>query len=770
MNRRTFEAHALRQRREAELFFADLTGGASGEYAEEAAAGTQRAADEFLAELLGESIGPLVVRPRTLRAPHPQRRGAEALFVPGADFAEQPAPAAAPMPSPIAVNWAGVDRSHTPQADSANHPIADPIAWMGTLIDNSNLRFTGAYVTGPPLAGHPAAHFTGSSKAVARGWMPNIQALADEGWGLVFFYVGYSVGGGHPKPAVLNRARGTEHGLHLRTTMHALGPAWAGATVFIDNEDPVATNLPNDLIEYYVAMFEEMSRPDPNLAAFRPAFYGHGTPVEQMLARRRDLFVWDVWLSTATTTTATPAFDVTQDPLTVDPVTRPMRAYRSAAGGGAQFLSWSLGRQFWYYTGEMPAPGSALATRLPAWPRVPTWDYDGSLVRNAAFPAGEPRVAARRHRTDAVVLGGFFEPRVTGAAPAPAASRVMTQGPAAAAAAALPRGGGVRVEPDAPLTLFPRGSDMLMATVLSDGGLGVATRNAAGTWTAIDHMPGTAPVLRRLRALHGVSNALSHTHLFSIGSDHRPYVKRWQRSGTWSDGEPLAAELRLHPFSALAGEARRGDTVDVFFIDEQGLLTTAYWARWFTTAFPGFLVQRLETTPSLLPGGALAAVCPQPDHLLVFGVGADLRLQSAAFLHNRGWNAVTALGGPQDLIGAHSKLAAHAVSTTEIEVAALTDSGQLAVYSLTLAGTTWAAAARQVVADPPPAGGAAAAAAGRAVLRPANGFRINPFGDLSIVRAPGERVSSVVCAGVRGTDTRALRWNAAGPAAWQVFA
>jgi hypothetical protein len=55
------------------------------------------------------------------------------------------------------------------------------------------------------------------------------------------------------------------------------------------------------------------------------------------------------------------------------------------------------------------------------------------------------------------------------------------------------------------------------------------------------------------------------------------------------------------------------------------------------------------------------------------------------------------------------------------------------------------------------------------VLRPANGFRINPFADLSILRVPGDRSSTVVCAGIRGNDTRTLRWNAAGPDVWQMF-
>ena len=133
--------------------------------------------------------------------------------------------------------------------------------------------------------------------------------------------------------------------------MNALGPAWAGATVFIDNEDPVGTNLPNDLIEYYLGLFEEMSRPDPSLAAFRPAFYGHGQPVRQVLAQRRDLFVWDVQ---QTAKTATAPFKPTVDPITVDPTTRPIRAYRATPAGQGPFVTWSLGRQFGIAHGARP--------------------------------------------------------------------------------------------------------------------------------------------------------------------------------------------------------------------------------------------------------------------------------------------------------------------------------------------------------------------------------------------------------------------------------
>ena len=753
--RRRFVRMRPQERDDVDLFFADLTGSAPGIDAE-AMSSVHRAAEEFFAELAGESIE-AVTSARAVR-PAAGRRAVPLGLPPAEDFAEQPAPVAVVLPAAIPPKWTGVDRKYIPGAPAA---AADP-AWMGTLIDNSNLRFTGAYVTGPPPAGTTASDYTGSSKDVARGWMANIQTLADQGWGVVFFYVGYSVGGGHPAPAGLTAARGTLHGQHLRATLHALGPAWAGATVFIDNEDLRTTTLPNDLIDYYVALFAEMSRPDPTQAAFRPALYSRGNPVEQLLERRRDLFIWDVLVANGPNDT--PAFDATVDPITIDPVRRLISAYKATPAGQSTFVTWSLGRQFWYYSGKMPRVGSAVANRLGTWRREKGWDYDVSFVRNPAFPVGEPRIVARMHAGSPVVVADFFEARGTGAAPPPR-SRVMTQGPAQSAALGL--AAGVTVEPDAPLTMFPRGGDLVVATVLNGGDIGVATRSAAGAWSTIDRMAGTMTALRRLRALRGASNTVSNAHLFYIGADDRLYVKRAVGTGAWSGAQVVNPDLRLHPFSGLASEARGNEWVETYVIDDRGLLTTAFWSRRYTTPFPGFHVQRLETAPSLLPDGALSAICPQFDHVLVFGVGLNQQLHFVYFVQGHGWSAVTAVGGAQDLVGVHTRMNAHAISATDVEVAVLTDAGQLTMYPFRLTGHTWAAGARQVVANPRALVGAAPTPPANAVLQPADGFRINPFGDVRIVREPRQANSTVFCAGLRASESKTLRWNAGSTDVWQ---
>ena len=679
------------------------------------------------------------------------------------DF-DEATPGVAPT-AQIATKWAGVDTRTIPKRMVNRNQVADT-PWMGTLLDNSNLRFTGAYVTGDRLPQVPGDHFTNSSKDTAREWLPNIQTLAEQGWGAVFFYVGYSVGGGEPAPAGVDRARGIEHGRHLRTTLHALGPEWAGATVFVDNEDPEGTPLPPDLVEYYLGIFDEMSRPDQNQAAFRPAFYGHGQPVRALLERRRDLLVWDVNIDTPTTTTTDAPYSDTADPIVVDPASRPIRAYQATPPRGRQFITWPLGRQFRSYIGRMPSPGSAIARRLRTWNGTTPWDYDVSFVRNPAFPAAEPRIAARQYVSTSLVVADVFAPRAQGPPATPPASRVVAQHESGAAA--ITAAAGVTVEPDAPLTLFFRGGEMLLATVLSGGGIGVAAYDGlTNRWGTIDRAGGAVPPLRRLRALQGVSNTVSHTHLFFVGSDHQLYVKRQTRTPrgawtVWGDAQAVNDTLRLHPFSALAGVARRGDWIETFFIDERGLLASAWWSRGFTSRYPGFLIQRLETAPSLLPGGALAAVSPQPDHILVFGVGSDQRLRFTAFVVGQGWTGLAPLGAAQELVGVHTRLAVHAVSRSEVEVAALTDSGALTIYPLSLSGTAWTGATRQVIAGPTPAARTAPAAGSAA------GFRINPFGDLAILRplSPSATTSVVCCAGLRGTEARTLRWNGAAAQPW----
>ncbi|MGZ5199895.1 MAG: hypothetical protein ACXWC4_09005 [Telluria sp.] len=736
---------------------------------------------------LDDAIAPAAphgpVAAREARAPlrHRQHRGHRH---PGATPAPAPAPPGPPLPTApavIAAPWVGIDKSQIPQT-RGRHPQPDT-GWMGTLIDNSNLRFTGAYVTGAALPGtsapangrrgrrrraSTASPFTNSSLDVKRGWMPSMATLAGQGWGAAFFYVGYSVTGGERMPATgVDAARGTLHGLHLRTTLHALGPEFAGAVVFIDNEDSTSQALPQNLVDYYNALFAEMSRPDPDLGAFRPAMYGHGQPLKSMLAARNDLFLWDVWLETPTTNTPDAPFDASADPITVEPAQRPLKAYVVAPGGGQPFITWPVGRQFRFYTGELPQQDSATAQRLRRWRRVQTWDFDSSFVRNPAFPEAEPRVSVLAHGGRALVAARTFVPRGSGAAAsAPAAQLAMLAPQASTLLAAAP---GTSLEPDAPTVMWKQGDEVMLCTVLNDARIGVASLAADGTWAAIAAIGGSVPALRRIRALAVASPAPGESMLFLAGADHRLYLKRRGAGPAWEDAAALSDDLRLHPFSRLAAAARGADNAAAFFIDQAGLLACASWAR----ASPGVGIQRLETAPSLLPGGALAAVSPRLDDVLVFGVGSDLRLRFASFISGIGWSTPAPAGRDTDLVGAHTRLAAIAIDESHVELAALTDAGKAVIYPFVRNGSAWVAQNRIVIEDPPALTGARARRrrpqAGTG-LQAADGFRLNLFGDLALFRAPGAQACVLYCAGLRSGEAKVLVRDLAAGGSWQYFA
>jgi hypothetical protein len=102
-----------------------------------------------------------------------------------------------------------------------------------------------------------------------------------------------------------------------------LVPNFAGAVIFIDNEDGTSTTLPQSLIDYYNGLFTETVRPDTNLASCQPGLYGHGTPLHTMLKSLRNLYLWDVRLDTSATTTTDVSFGGSMRSLTARDRTHP---------------------------------------------------------------------------------------------------------------------------------------------------------------------------------------------------------------------------------------------------------------------------------------------------------------------------------------------------------------------------------------------------------------------------------------------------------------
>lgn len=691
-------------------------------------------------------------------------------------------------PQPILASWAGVDRSHIPKTNTAGPrptEVDDP-AWMGTLIANANLRFTGAYVTGPAIA-TPANAFTNSTKAVERGWMRNLAALAAQGWGFAFFYVGYSIGGGEAAPANADRTRGDLHGRHLRTIMHQHGPRFAGSVVIIDNEDGESDILPANLIQYYLGLFEAMSRPDPALRAFRPGIYGHGQPLNALLAVWPDLFIWDVQIDGATTTTPIAPMDPAIDPIRVD-----LAAIRTQAPPGTDVhpvpirsyptvlppqrppaFSWPLGRQFRFHAGsgdrqnppaDIPLEGSATERRLrQRWRRVRTWDYDASFVRNPASAIAEPRIAALGDGPAFRLVRGRFAFSASGTIPLQHLQQA--EPPTLDPLMVDPF---TPVEPEAPLVPAEVGARAALYTVLTNGEIGEAIGDTAGRWGPLGSIGAGDPPPRTPRALGVAARSAADAHLVYIAENGQLHAKRKAHNQAWSRAALALAAPLAHPFSSLAVCPRGGQMVFALFIDGTGLLHAAHWARSFSS-WPAFQVQALEQTPSLFRGTALTAITPRPEDVLVFAVGRDGRLSFAVFNEGSGWSRLTPVGAATDRLGAHSRLAAYAMDDRTVEVAALTDAARLAVYRFDRNGNAWTPAPRTVLDDPP------ALRPGRTTaemtrLRDAAGCRINPFGDIGLGRPAGAVTTRVYCAGLADAQNVLLTRDLGPGGLWQVLA
>ena len=537
-----------------------------------------------------------------------------------------------------------------------------------------------------------------------------------------------------------------------------------GAVVFLDNEDSNSTILPQNLIDYYNALFAEMVRPDPNLASCRPGLYGHGTPLSTMLRSRKDLYLWDVWLDTSTTTTSNAPFGATL-PLNVDPATRMHKAYIASPVGAQAFIAWPIGRQFRFYTGKMPLravtpPGSAAQ-----WAAIDTWDYDASFVRNPAFPEAEPRIAVLPRAGQPLLVTSTFVPRAAGPPATPPMSQLSSL--AASGATRIPFANGVTAEPDAPLLLFNAAAEVRLCTILNGGSLGVGSLGPSGVWTAIDTIQGTVPAIRRIRSMAGFSRNNTESTVFYAGADNQVYVKRKQGTANWEDAAVISRN-RVHPLSRLVACARGTTVFEVYFLDLAGLLTNSFFTVGVLT-WPAFAGSNVETTPSLLPDGSLAISAPTADTVLVFGVGLDLRLTFGAFVQGQGFSGMLSMGQPQDLIGTHTRLAVNKINDTTVEVIALTDAGQAAIYQVQRTGSTWTPQPRVVIPDPIALSGPIPTVPRGAVVQAADGFRINPYGDLSLFRGPAAAASVFFCAGMRGGETHVLTRNLSSTGTWTFF-
>lgn len=700
-------------------------------------------------------------------------------------LAAAPGQATPRPPAALPGAWLGIDRGYLPGAPA--HPDLD---WMRLLPAHSNLRFCGAYLEGdstsyPPgwnAAGVPVnpatgSPFTASSINTRRGWMQNVSVLRAQGWGTVFVYFGYSVGGAEPISKTnatpgQYAALGTLDAQHAKLIMHAVSPQLDGAVVYVDNEDVnPAPAVGDPIMGYYQAFLSELQRPGPGtgVPAMRAGAYAYWRAAPAFIATQPGLFWWQDGEKPQQLCPAPGGLGT--DPVHLDP-SLPGRGAAAARAAVGRPYARAVANQFFEYPPVMPDAGSPAATQLvtAAAPQgtYADWDYSASFVRDPAYPAAEPRLAvAGGNPAGPVVAEGFYTPATPGYTPGDAGTGnppqmtvdvLTTTASAPADRTPVPLPAGLYLEPEAPLRWASApvadagtaAANYVASLVTPPPAATGATGNAdfavfddtTYTWTAT----GMAVAPRRLRTLALAASAPDELELYYAGYDPSDagqfLLCGMQRAGgTWTAPAPLGGDLGVHPFADLAAVVRAGVSVDTFTISwtagGPGVLTQVSWplgSSWPPTA----AAAALEAGPSVfLPGTRLAAVSPDPSTVVVVGVGTDQQLRYVTIPAAGAAEAtltVLGTGSGTDFVLPQTALAT-TVAGQAIMVAAFSDTGPVRLYQLDTLASPWTVTTT-LLAGPPQLPPAAPPGASD-LTAPASQWHPNPWGDLAFGQQDG---------------------------------
>lgn len=230
------------------------------------------------------------------------------------------------LPSP----YAGFDRHNMTDG------VSEPAQWLDELHRRSNFDFLGVYLKDSSVPDpNRILELTASARAGDNGYKKMFPELEKQGWGMCYFYLGYSfrvshpwlgpkelikkifvmengkmkektvwkddVGPLHPKnvaklfPEALAIERGIVHAKHVKLILSSWKPDTRGAVIYLDDEGCWA-DMWKVFISYYKSFFLELQRPgkanEPE--AVRPGIYAIKNDLRQLLKQEglEDLFVW----------------------------------------------------------------------------------------------------------------------------------------------------------------------------------------------------------------------------------------------------------------------------------------------------------------------------------------------------------------------------------------------------------------------------------------------------------------------------------------------
>jgi peptidoglycan hydrolase-like protein with peptidoglycan-binding domain len=621
---------------------------------------------------------PLAAPPRPQPGPQPRPR-------PQKPRARRPRPK--PAPRPRAPHRGQTDRTLPPTSlgidriDIPRTKLAPGAAWMNLLAANSTFRVVGAY-----LQFENDVKLKSGKIRPGRHWHDQIASLQAQGWGVGAIYLARS----RAFLAKLKPAGATVRGDADAAEAKALAMSAhlrAGSVIWIDNEDPAAVALTPTEHAYYEAFLRRLTRATPDEPAYRPGLYAHQAVAAQLLARRPDLYVWEVEYARNTNQTTLPTRR-TPTPADrrfgLDPA-NPHCVLKSFHGAPPapmlDWTAWPVWRQ-WEGNNQAKIPPTAIGRLVP----FKNWDFNSSLVPDPANPVGSPRLLALSD-TELVRLDDL-DPTwdASGAQTALRRGRlrvVPVDGSNAGVDIAPPSS----VDPfhaHGPLRVASSGGTVEIFAVTADGQL-VSSRRLPKGWSRASFLRSDTNVLRLPFAYDVVARDTSDLFLFFIGQAGRLLGMRRTGTAGWSLPQVAGGTLTPHPFAQVATSARR-EAIDVVTVDDAGALV---WLGWNVgDAFPPTAATPVPGA-DVLPSGPIAAVSRGPGELVVVTVGKGLRLRrhllSGLPSGSPNWHTL-ALGAATDLVSPHAPLSArHSPLDDTIVVLAIGTDGFVYRYMLSTA-------------------------------------------------------------------------------------
>jgi hypothetical protein len=171
----------------------------------------------------------------------------------------------------------------------------------------------------------------------------------------------------------------------------------------------------------------------------------------------------------------------------------------------------------------------------------------------------------------------------------------------------------------------------------------------------------------------------------------------------------MAKGIKLHPFSNIAAVSRGKASLDVFFVNIDGRLSTAWCPGTSDTDWPGDKYRIIPgqndnkiqvdaqgkssaNAQAILLQTSIAAVSPSESSILVFVVGRDCKLRMASYDSSRDWTDLATLSSKDNeepRLFPHAQLDAIAVSSGLVLIATITETNIPCLFRLLRDKSNW---------------------------------------------------------------------------------